>query len=198
MNSDCNDWTIWPDFVTRDLPDGTSPNIPNDVCKAYAAATTKAFQVGENPCTEDCGTWLPQVAALCHSSVTKGDTTTLSRLWTVTVGDDTTILSEKDLFSLAHSAESRASNAWFLAQATGFILAVHYFSLQNSTTAQRLLVSAPWLPANGTPLAFHTLPTERAKIAAIQHVLANQAVGFFAASLRSSRAANPPVNASQL
>lgn len=185
----CKDWTVWRAVVTQALPNATHLDLPTTASwKSYAIAAAKATATTPNrPWTiKDLGTWLPQMSALQNPAVARCDFTFLAALWGITAGGiPHAQYVENDVRHLSGVVRGYDAETCFAAQAASFALAVRFLEREGLIERPRdWLWSVPWLPTDDGE--------DQAKCVAIQHALANRTVGFFAASLRATRAANQP------
>jgi hypothetical protein len=188
----CDDWTVWRAIVTQSGLYPTSlPLLGSNYYagwKQYAIASAKAENCRGNYTTRDLEQWLPQLVALRHRTVLQCDTLSFSQLYNSTFHDltsrprcDYTVAISGDRF------DEFTLQTWLLAQAAAFSLTMRLL-LQPSphTYSRTLMCTGPWLPVQVT-----TRETQK-KLVVMQHALANRAVGFFCARLRSARAGLAP------
>jgi hypothetical protein len=165
----CQDWTVWRAVVTQALPEAVHLDTPNTGWKQYAIAAAKATTSDGQWKTEDISSWLPQMVALHHPSVTQGDVTSLTRLWGTTMGQFcSTNLSEQEATRLLSSVEQHDAKTWLSAQAASFSLTVRYLSIPTPIERPRdQPLCIPWLPTDDPAQDMNLASEEQAQCVVI-------------------------------
>jgi hypothetical protein len=192
LRQTCDDWTVWRAIVTQSaLYPSSLPLLGSSYdagWKQYAMASAKAENRRGNHTTRDLEEWLPQLAALRHRTVLQCDILSFSQLYDSTFHDLTSRPNYDDTVAISGDRfDDFTLQTWLLAQAAAFSLTMRLLLQPNSRTYSRtLMCTGPWRPTQ-----VPTRETQK-KLVVMQHALANRAVGFFCARLRSARAGLAP------
>jgi hypothetical protein len=191
----CDAWVVWRAVATHSgFYPGTLPALETSHrygWKRYVVAAAKASKSHRDYSNEDLRGWLPQLTALRCPVVLQRDPSSLARLFSATLYDPTISRGcEPALDMLGKSFDRIPLPTWLLAQAVAFSLAVCLFSQPPPAGLSRdPMRTGPWLLPNASDLGVLSRRVDD-KLVAAQHTLANLAVGFFCARLRSARAAS--------
>jgi hypothetical protein len=192
---DCNDWTVWREIARQDIESFSGGAIPIvgelDRWKRYVVAATKATSFSGCRSVKDLQEWLPQLAALSHPSVLHVSLWSLSEPYVVMFHSHAVSRAAEPVLPPPSTGVVEFSlHSWKLAQAAAFSLAMYHLSAPVSESDKpypdELLESLQWARIGDLDQDGYS-PEDQDKRATMQHAIANRAIGFFGARLRSAR-----------
>ncbi|KAF2832075.1 hypothetical protein CC86DRAFT_424426 [Ophiobolus disseminans] len=132
--------------------------LPTTSCldgwKRYAVAAGKATDLNDRWTTEDLERRLPQLAALCHPAIIKGDVQAFNQLYSAAFCNTNFEHTDELEFSTSSDAvQKRTLRTWQLAQAAAFTVILRCLDPEfpDHLSSDDELQSVPWLPTNTTP-----------------------------------------------